>query len=157
MASGFTDTMKGDMVTRKANIACSLMPSPVITLNGMSMTESAQFSCIATISKREGEEDRMSDRRPNVTLRNPHLRHYSINLPKNLYCSALISYILPTCHSPPLLGYRVTLKRLRNLPVWEGNLIMDTNPQLPSEGIQPDGFRIRRDLVRGVLFDKNLE
>ena len=36
------------MVTCKPNIAYSLMPSPVITLNGMSMTESAQISCIAT-------------------------------------------------------------------------------------------------------------
>ena len=60
--------MKGDIVTHKPNIACSLMPSPVITLSGMSMTESAQVNCIATISKREGEEDRMSEKRPNGVL-----------------------------------------------------------------------------------------
>jgi len=65
MASGFTDTMKEDMVTRKPNIVYPFMPPPVITLSGMSKTESAQTSCIATISKREGDEDRMSEKRSN--------------------------------------------------------------------------------------------
>ena len=68
MASGFNDTMKGDMVTRKLNIVYPLLSSPVITLSGMTMTESDQISCIGTLSKHEGDEDRMSEKRPNGVL-----------------------------------------------------------------------------------------